>query len=186
MWLGPTPTFGSPLTTKGDLHVYTTVDARLVVGADGEILESDSAEASGVKWVARGWGTFTAVWTNLTVGNGVVVARFVENSDGTVTAYIILTFGTTTTIDGTGVEVDLPVAEATNYGAIGMPVGQSTLKDDGQSGHSGRVAILNGKANIQVFNTSSTHAKANNISATVPFTWATDDVLQAQWTYEAA
>ncbi len=46
-------TVESPLTTKGDLHVYTTVDTRLAVGTDGEILAADSAEASGVKWVDR-------------------------------------------------------------------------------------------------------------------------------------
>jgi hypothetical protein len=43
---------GSPLTTKGDLHVYTTVDARLAVGANDFVLTADSAQPSGVKWAA--------------------------------------------------------------------------------------------------------------------------------------
>ena len=41
---------GSPLTTKGDLFTYSTADARLGVGADGEVLLADSAEATGLKW----------------------------------------------------------------------------------------------------------------------------------------
>lgn len=41
---------GSPLTTKGDIITYDTADIRLAVGADGQVLTSDSAEASGVKW----------------------------------------------------------------------------------------------------------------------------------------
>lgn len=40
----------SPLTTKGDLFTYSTADARLGVGADGEALLADSAEATGLKW----------------------------------------------------------------------------------------------------------------------------------------
>jgi len=40
----------SPLTTKGDLFTYSTVDARLGVGTDGQALIADSAEATGLKW----------------------------------------------------------------------------------------------------------------------------------------
>ena len=46
----------SPLTTKGDLLVYTTVDARLGVGADGQVLTADAAEASGMKWATPASG----------------------------------------------------------------------------------------------------------------------------------
>jgi len=45
---------GSPLTTKGDLYVFTTVDARLPIGTDTFVLTADSGEASGVKWAAAG------------------------------------------------------------------------------------------------------------------------------------
>jgi hypothetical protein len=41
---------GSPLTTKGDLYTYSTTDARLGVGTNGQILTADSAEATGLKW----------------------------------------------------------------------------------------------------------------------------------------
>ena len=40
----------TPLTTKGDLFTFTTVDARIGVGANNTILTADSAEASGLKW----------------------------------------------------------------------------------------------------------------------------------------
>lgn len=43
----------SPLTTKGDLYVYTTVDARLPIGStDGHVLTVDAASAAGMKWAA--------------------------------------------------------------------------------------------------------------------------------------
>jgi len=44
--------FSSPLTTKGDLLVYSTAEARLPVGANGYVLTADSAETAGVKWAA--------------------------------------------------------------------------------------------------------------------------------------
>jgi hypothetical protein len=46
----------TPLTTKGDLFTFTTVDARLGVGANGTVLTADSAEATGLKWAAASGG----------------------------------------------------------------------------------------------------------------------------------
>lgn len=40
----------SPLTTKGDLYTFTTVDARLPVGTDGLCLTANSAQATGLEW----------------------------------------------------------------------------------------------------------------------------------------
>lgn len=40
----------SPLTTKGDVFGFSTVNARIPVGADGTTLIADSSQALGLKW----------------------------------------------------------------------------------------------------------------------------------------
>jgi hypothetical protein len=42
----------SPLTTKGDLYTYSTLNDRLPVGTDGQILMADSTKLTGLKWTA--------------------------------------------------------------------------------------------------------------------------------------
>jgi len=40
----------TPLTTKGDLFTYSTTDARLAVGNNGETLLADSSATTGLRW----------------------------------------------------------------------------------------------------------------------------------------
>jgi hypothetical protein len=43
-------TANSPLTAKGDLFTYSTTQARLAVGNDGETIVADSAATTGLRW----------------------------------------------------------------------------------------------------------------------------------------
>jgi hypothetical protein len=49
----------SPLTTKGDVWGYSTTNARIPVGTDGQVLTADSAQVLGVKWATPSGGSGT-------------------------------------------------------------------------------------------------------------------------------
>jgi hypothetical protein len=82
-WVAPGTV--SPLTTKGDLYTYNTDNTRLPVGSDGQILAADSAEATGLKWIAP---PATGV-TSVDVSGGTTGLSFTGGpvtSSGTITA----------------------------------------------------------------------------------------------------
>lgn len=52
----------SPLTTKGDLWGFSSVDARVPVGSNGKVLTADSTASTGVSWVnSSGIGGMTLI-----------------------------------------------------------------------------------------------------------------------------
>ena len=53
----------TPLTTKGDVFTFSTVDARIGVGANNTVLTADSAEATGLKWATPASGGMTLLQT---------------------------------------------------------------------------------------------------------------------------
>lgn len=105
----------SPLTTKGDLYTFSTVNARLGVGADGTILIADSTQATGIKWGAAPASGVTSIGvsggtTGLTTSGGpittsgtITLAGILGAANGgsgratAATAYGLIAAGTTAT-----------------------------------------------------------------------------------------
>jgi hypothetical protein len=50
----------SPLTTKGDLYGFSTVNARIPVGTNGQVLTADSTQTLGLKWATPSTDLWTA------------------------------------------------------------------------------------------------------------------------------
>jgi hypothetical protein len=64
----------SPLTTKGDLYTFSTTNARLPVGTNGQFLSANSATATGLQWTTAPAASLQAV-TNVgsTTTNSILV-----------------------------------------------------------------------------------------------------------------
>jgi len=92
-----TPSGGaSPLTTKGDIYSYSTVDARLGVGSNGQILTADSTEPTGLKWAtASGGGNLS---TSGTITTGAIPVFDTATSVIGTTGLLLTDTGTTTQI----------------------------------------------------------------------------------------
>jgi hypothetical protein len=65
---------GSPLTTKGDLYGYSTTDARVGVGTNGQVLTADSTAATGVAWATAASGGMTLISTTTLSGTSVTLS----------------------------------------------------------------------------------------------------------------
>jgi hypothetical protein len=65
---------GSPLTTKGDLYGFSTVDARIPIGANDTVLTADSTQALGLKWAAPSSGGMTLLSTTSLSGASTTVS----------------------------------------------------------------------------------------------------------------
>lgn len=103
----------SPLTTKGDIYVYSTADARLPVGANGARLNADSTQTTGLKWVDPVFDTTTLElvdnfpgnatqlgWRQVTTGGAGIFSTYGNNR----WSYAIRTNG------GSGDEANIAIA----------------------------------------------------------------------------
>ena len=133
------------------------------------------------------WTTWTPAYTNLTVGNGTVTPRY-TNVNGLVLAQYTLVFGSTTSISGGAPLITLPVTAANVYNFVtGNAVGTALAVDD-TGNRQAMLTHLHSTTQFRVMalTVSGSAVIESSITSTVPFTWATSDVLFAQMLYEAA
>lgn len=86
----------SPLTTKGDLYTFTTTNARLPLGTDGQVLVVDTSTPSGLKWQTAGAGTGDVVGPASSTDNAIArfdstTGKIIQNSGVTISDVNVLT-----------------------------------------------------------------------------------------------
>lgn len=126
---------------------------------------------------------YTPTFSNFTLGNGTVVASYVQVNK-LVQVFVKITLGSTSSVTGS-LGISKPVT------------GSSTAIDDAcglarsiDSGTGVTTSYLRNDSTTTVslrqMNVAGTYPQETNTSATVPFTWAATDVIHATFTYEAA
>jgi hypothetical protein len=133
------------------------------------------------------WISYTPTWTNLTIGNAVVVARY-RQMGKKVDFTVDVTLGTTTVVSST-VYISLPVAMRT----VGqhMPLGKVMLIDAGVASYTGMLAYDTGtdRGIIYTYFTGGgvgTGIGVSGIGGLVPFTWGTSDKIMIYGSYEVS
>jgi len=130
------------------------------------------------------WNSWTPTLTNLTLGNGTQSAAH-HRIGRTIHFRWKFTLGSTSAV-GTSPQFTLPVAAHADY-AINMPMGTASLLDSGVALYLGWGIMINASTVAPVaVNSAGATATNASVTATVPFTWATGDVIMVTGTYEAA
>lgn len=127
--------------------------------------------------------SYAPTWTSLTVGNGTVSFNHLRINN-LVLVRGSLTFGSTTSVSGY-IRFSLPFTSATYSGA--PFVGDATYGDAGVGTFVGAVIWVDASTvGLQTFNVGATYPSRVDTSASVPFTWTTNDTIFVQLVYEAA
>jgi hypothetical protein len=117
----------SPLTTKGDVWGYSTTNARIPVGTNGQVLTADSTAALGVKWGGAG--------------------KVLQVVNAT---YSTETTSSTTTLADTGLTASITPSSSSSK--ILVIVNQNGLYKSSQSASNGvKLALLRGSTSLVTF-----------------------------------
>lgn len=147
-------------------------------GSDGDVLTRVGGSPA---WAAQSgtpvWAAYTPTWTNLTIGAGTQVARWVQIGD-VVHFTVDLIFAADTSISGNP-RVSLPVAAF-----AGRRVVPAIYNDSGTRIFHGHAWI--GVTDANTANLYHTEATNGTVDGTNPFTWTTNDRINISGTYEAA
>lgn len=184
--------------STADVSDYNTPITTIVNEMNGNIDNANIKSAAAIDFakIAGGsssalgaWQDWTPTLTGITIGNGTVVAKYIQIGK-TVHFRLSITFGGTSSASG-GIAVTLPVTSATYL--ANTPIGTATMTDSGSGNYMGHThisteagAASTSKMTIFYGIASTTNLTAGVVSATAPFSFGNSDIITMTGTYEAA
>lgn len=134
---------------------------------------------------ARDWTTWAPTYANLTIGNGTVVARYIQVGK-LIVCYWAFQLGSSSAV-GTNPEVLVPVAASSSILFPRNTVGALGIEDVGTAQFQGQVQLTSTTVfGLFVTGVGGTYATKTAITASVPMTWVTTDFMWFSALYEAA
>lgn len=169
--------------TVGTLPVKAS-GAEITTGTDDAKFVTAKALADAtVSKLGAAWTSWTLSPTNLSIGNGSYSAKYTQIGKS-VRCVIQIVFGSTTSVSGS-ITINLPVTA----GNAGYPIrlGTASILDSGTVDFEATV-VGNGASTcfLNVLGASGTYVTPIACSSTVPMTWAVNDQITMNFTYEAA
>lgn len=164
--------------TVDGFHASATPAANSLLSLDSSALVPTAA-------LGGAWTSWTPAWTNLTLGNGTVVAKYTQVGK-TIMFRLKLTFGSTTSITAAFPGFTLPAAARNDTTAAGSI---SFLYNDVGVVNVATLNIIGAGETKGYFTTqvvSGTYPQESGITSTIPFAWATGDSATAIGYYEVA
>ena len=186
------------LATASDVNTYlmnqtvmvfadaTARNAALTAPTEGMVTYQTGSDHltvyDGAAWRVfdTGWNTYTPTFTNVTVGNGSLVARYIQLGKA-VHMHVRLTLGSTSAVSGIPI-ISLPVATVSARLHTGF--GNATNGTNNYPVETRYGSTTTTQA--YVFNAAGTFLERTNINGVSPFTWASGHIFDFNLTYEAA
>jgi len=149
---------------------------------DAAVTPAKLLAGTGSGWA---WTTYSPTLSNITIGNGTVVARYIQIGKN-VFARITITFGSTSSM-GTSPTITLPVTAISGYASGAESYGTLQILHVGNYVALG-ILIVGSTTTVTAaaLSASNTYLQNVNITSTVPFTWGAGDALYFYIQYEAA
>lgn len=149
-----------------------------VLNSNASVVPNNLVASTGTSWA---WQSWTPTWTNFTVGNGTVTAKYIQIGK-TVCFSIKVLFGSTTSVTGSPPILTLPVTAKDSY-SDEESICYGTLRDASGFGYTG-ILCFKSTTQAQVYAINSGNYAF--VSSSIPYTWTTSDYFTFVGIYEAA
>lgn len=187
------PTISNPTITVDSIAEYTSANGVSIDGmlikdghpGPGTVVPNSLTASSGTSWV---WQDWTPTWTNLTLGNGTQVAKYVQIGKN-IDFRISISLGSTSSV-GTDPSFSLPGTAASSYlaGTVnGEYIGSAMYVDFSTAANPGFIRLFTTTTGgLVASQAGGSYTNAASVTATAPFTFGTSDRIFIRGTFEVA
>lgn len=163
-------------TTTRDAAITSPVEGMRCVTGSGATLTDWQYRSGAWRNVSAplAWTAYTPSWTNVTVGNGTVAARYRQWGDQEIEAEIAFTLGSISAFSASTAYFTLPVAPAAEVATLD-PIGRLYMRN-GTAIYDGSVSRTGSSGRCHTYN-------GAQVTSSSPFAWATGHVFFAKLRY---